>query len=342
MSMRVLGLVLLAALVVPASANDTTAVLSSGGLVFLNNESISMDSEDLTVSPDGVKVVYTFTNSSDADQHVLVAFPLPDIKGDGDLNVAIPSVDDDNIFGFTTSFEGKPVEATHHEYAFATNIEYTDLLKDLAIPLEPFGEKTTAAIAALSDVQRADLIAKGLVIPMEYSDDGATWKTDYTPIWTLRSTYSWEAIFPAGKTVTVEHNYLPSVGGTVAVTFLAPPNEDEDRAADYRKKYCTDERLIASLKKKLKAPDDYYSAPYVENWISYIWSTGANWSGPIKKFHLTIDKGDATNLVSFCWDGDVKKTGPATFEMEAADWYPPWNRELDILILKDVSSEPVG
>jgi hypothetical protein len=29
----------------------------------------------------------------------------------------------------------------------------------------------------------------------------------------------------------------------------------------------------------------------------------------------------------------VTKTGPTTFEMEATDFYPPWNRELDVLIL---------
>ena len=87
------------------------------------------------------------------------------------------------------------------------------------------------------------------------------------------------------------------------------------------------------MKKSLQDPDDLYSAPYTESWISYIWSTGANWGGPIGKFHLTIDKGDPKNLVSFCWDGKVTKTGPTTFEMEATDWYPPYGRELEILIL---------
>lgn len=38
-------------------------------------------------------------------------------------------------------------------------------------------------------------------------------------------------------------------------------------------------------------------------------------------------------LVSSCWDGEVKKTSTATFEMEAEDWWPPWGRELEILIL---------
>ena len=91
----------------------------------------------------------------------------------------------------------------------------------------------------------------------------------------------------------------------------------------------------------LRDKSDLYSAPYFENWITYIWSTGANWGGPIGKFHLTIDKGDAKNLVSFCWDGKVSKSGPTRFEMSAEDWFPP-GHELEILILKHIEPEGNG
>src|SRR5213075_3466529 len=76
---------------------------------------------------------------------------------------------------------------------------------------------------------------------------------------------------------------------------------DEDRPKIYKDKYCTDDGLIKTLKASLTDKTSLYSAPYYEEWISYIWSTGANWSGPIGKFHLTIDKGDSKDLISFCW-----------------------------------------
>jgi hypothetical protein len=167
---------------------------------------------------------------------------------------------------------------------------------------------------------------------MQYND-GSGDKTDYTPVWTLRSTYSWEADFPAGKTVRVVHTYKPSVGGTVAATFLMPPSGGDDRAADYRKKYCTDDDFIRTVKKSLKDPKEPESAPYAESWLSYVWSTGANWNGAIHDFHLTVDKGRPDSLVSFCWDGKVTKTGPTTFEMSATDFSPPYDHELEILIL---------
>ena len=46
------------------------------------------------------------------------------------------------------------------------------------------------------------------------------------------------------------------------------------------------------------------------------------------------------NLVSFCWDGKVTKTSPTTFEMNAEDWYPPYGRELEILILNKQDPGP--
>ena len=316
----------------PALANDSMSTLGTGGLVFLTSENVSMDSEDLYVSPDEVRVAYEFTNRGEADEQALVAFPLPDITGDGDFMVQVPSEDPENIFGFTTTFNGEPVETTLHQYVFAFGIDQTALLRDLGVPLIPFGEATTEALNALSDADKANLLHLGLVIPMEY-DDGSGWQTSYTPIWTLKSTYSWEATFKAGETAAVVHSYTPSVGGTVAVTFLSPAYEDYDPATEYAKRYCTDDGFINAVKKTLASPDDYYSAPFTESWMSYVWSTGSNWSGPIGEFHLTIDKGRPENLVSFCWDGDVKKTSPTTFEMEATDWYPPYGRELEVLIL---------
>ena len=52
----------------------------------------------------------------------------------------------------------------------------------------------------------------------------------------------------------------------------------------------------------------------------------------LKGISLTVDKGDPKNFVSFCWDGDVTKTGPTTFQAKATDFYPPWDRELEVLI----------
>ncbi|MDP1732441.1 MAG: DUF4424 domain-containing protein [Devosia sp.] len=325
-------LLMLAALTGSAAANDTMATLGTGGLVFVQTGTVKMLSEDLYISPGEVRVKYEFRNEGDADERTLVAFPMPDITGSPDFVVSIPTEDTENIFGFETLFNGEPVDAALHQYAFAQNIEYTDRLRELGIPLAPHSQAAISAVNALSEEEKLELFRLGLVVPLEF-DAGEGWQKEYYPAWTLKSTYSWEAVFPAGETVTVEHSYKPSVGGTVAVTFLAEPYDGYDPATTYKKKYCTDEGFIRTVEKTLPNLDERYGAPFTESWISYVWSTGANWSGAIGKFHLTIDKGNPDNLVSFCWDGQVRKTSPTTFEMEAQDWWPPWDRELEILIL---------
>ncbi|HEY4199740.1 MAG TPA: DUF4424 domain-containing protein [Devosiaceae bacterium] len=307
------------------------ATLGTGGLVFITNDDIAMASEDLSISPEQVKVVYEFDNKSDKDQHILVAFPLPDITGDGDFMVSIPTEDEKNIFGFKTTLNGKPVDAVLHQYAFSLGIDQTDYLKGLGIPLTPYGTDTQDKINALPDSDKQELIHRGMVIAMDY-DAGQGPQTDYTPIWTLRSTYSWEGDFPAGKSEVV-HTYAPSVGGTTGVTFLTDAYDGYDPAREYKEKYCTDDDFINAVKKTgKKETDDYISYPFTQSWISYIWSTGANWNGAIGKFHLTVDKGSPNNLISFCGD-NIKKTGPTTFEMTATDFSPPYDHELEILIL---------
>ena len=339
-SLAVLGVLLAATL--PAHANDTTAQLGTGGLVFVTNEQIQMASEDLSISPTEVKVVYSFNNTSSETQDILVAFPMPDIEGSGDFMTDVPiqnaeyngmdASNPDNLFGFETSLNGTAVDAELHQYAFNNNIDYSDLLQGLGVPLEPFGQKTYDALQALAPEDVANLTRLGLVLGMEY-DAGNGPEVDLVPLWTLRSTYSWEASFPPGES-SVVHTYRPSVGGTVATTFM--PEEGDEysaaRFAEYQAKYCVDDAMVSTLKKQAVIADGYTSYPYYENWISYIWSTGNNWSGPIGKFTLTVDKGDADSLVSFCGE-NVKKIGPTTFRMTATDWYPS-ESELEILLLK--------
>src|SRR6267142_1191511 len=75
-----LALVLAAAASASALANDTTAELATGGLIFVRNENVEMLSEDLAISAKEIGVRYRFFNKSDQDVTVLVAFPMPDIK----------------------------------------------------------------------------------------------------------------------------------------------------------------------------------------------------------------------------------------------------------------------
>jgi len=315
--------------VTPVMANDTTAVLTTGGLEFVANPDIVMESEELFISRDEIRVVYQFRNNGETDQNILVAFPMPEIVPNWYSDVAYPMLEGDQ-FAFETTLNGQPVAATLHEYAYAFGVDRSQMLKDVGLPLLPITPQASAAADALDEDTRNQLLHLGMLTPDEY-DAGAGWEKHYNPAWTYRATYTWEGAFPAGEVVTVEHKYTPSIGGTVGVTFLGEAYDGYDPAAEYRTKYCTDDGFVAAVSKTLTNPDEPWSAPFTESWISYILTTGGNWgSGSIGKFRLVVDKGSEDNLVSFCGEG-VTKIGPTTFEMIAENFWP--NRELDILIL---------
>jgi hypothetical protein len=320
----------------PAFANDTSAVLTTGGLEFITSTDIVMESEELFISKDEIRVVYKFRNDGADDQNILVAFPMPDIVPNFWSPVAFPMGPDDNLFEFETTLDGQKVDATLHEYAYAFGVDRTKLIKQLGLPLVPISEAASEATDALDDETTAELLHLGMLTPDEF-DAGEGWEKHYWPAWTYKATYTWEGHFPASKTVTVEHRYKPSVGGTVGVSFLSEPYEGYDPAAEYRTKYCTDEGFISAVRATLTNPDEPWSAPFYESWISYILTTGGNWGGgSIEKFRLVVDKGGTENLVSFCGD-DIKKTGPTTFEMVKEDFWP--EKELEILILERQPSE---
>jgi hypothetical protein len=313
----------------PALANDTTAELKTGGLEFVRTLDISMEEEKLFISPQEVRVDYVFRNTSDKDIETYVAFPMPDITGGLDGDVAAGDTARDNFLDFSVTQDGQAIQAQLQQRVFSAGIDMTDVVATTGIPLNPRGEPAQTALARLPAETIQDWLTRGLIMAETY-DDGSGEKTTYLPLWTLKSVYWWKTSFPAGQDIRVSHRYRPSVGGTVATTFLDENNAPKgERFEEYRKKYCIDDSFVRLARKSNEAMSA--GKPYlVENWISYVLTTGANWAGPIKRFTLTIDKGEPGNFVSFCGEG-VRKTGPTTFEMTATDFYP--ERDLDILLL---------
>src|SRR4051812_34208822 len=82
----------------PALANDSTAELATGGLIFTKNDALQMRSEELFISTKEIRVRYVFFNTSGKDVTTLVAFPMPEIDlSNEDGDIAIPSSDPQNI-----------------------------------------------------------------------------------------------------------------------------------------------------------------------------------------------------------------------------------------------------
>jgi hypothetical protein len=97
----------------------------------------------------------------------------------------------------------------------------------------------------------------------------------------------------------------------------------------YKTNYCILDDFLQSVD-KLAGAEEANKAKILERRISYVLKTGANWAGPIKSFHLVVDKGQPDRIVSFCGDG-VKKISATAFEMRASDFTP--TRDLNIIIV---------
>jgi Domain of unknown function (DUF4424) len=313
----------------PAGANDTTAELGSGGLVFTRSDTISMESEDLYVSQDEVRVAYVFRNTGKADVEAIVAFPMPDIAASPDENVSIPDTASDNFLDFKVAVDGKSVLPELDQRAFAVEIDVTDTLRGKDVDLFPYRDGIESQLDRLGEADRQDWISRGIILVQAY-DEGEGMKDHYAPAWTLKSTYWWRMTFPAGKPVEVHHSYKPSVGGTVDISFVQDGRLGGDSLERYRSTYCMD-KAFESAAQKIAGRAGKGGPAYFENWLSYILTTGGNWRSSIGKFKLTIDKGKPENLVSFCGH-NVQKTAPTTFVMTAEDFYP--EDDLHILILE--------
>lgn len=330
--MRLLALALLAAsLAAPAMANDSSAELTTGGLTLTRDADIEMRSEDLSISQTEIVVRYQFFNRATADRTITVAFPLPDIAWEGpDTNISIPEPDAANFLDFHTLVEGKPIETRLEQKAFAGARDITAELTMLRVPLAPQREATGKALDALAKATQDKLVAEEIAIPDDY-DAGKGWEHHLSPHWTLKTAVYWSQTFPAGQPLAVEHRYKPSVGETTGTGLQMRPL-DATELASYERRYCVDKAFLSGLEAAggPRNGDGFAKNNLFEKRIAYVLTSGANWAAPIGDFHLTVDKGDPTALISFCADG-VKKISPTRFEVRHSNFTP--TRNLAILIL---------
>jgi hypothetical protein len=185
----------------------------------------------------------------------------------------------------------------------------------------------TAAINRLPQATLDQLVKLGLIVDTGSGIPGG----NFQPTWTLKTTYYWSQTFPAGKPVAVQHTYTPSVGsylGTVvgSVAGVTDPAVLTSMA-NSRKEYCIDDDLVTTVTNSSTDPNNI---SWYDEYIDYVLTTGANWKSPIGDFVMTIDKGSANNLVSFCGT-NVQKTGPMTFQVHYTNFTPA--ADVHVLIL---------
>jgi hypothetical protein len=301
-----------------AIADDSSAVLGTGGLVLTKSANIRMAREDLRISPSSVKVRYEFANGSGKDVDTIVAFPLPDIDLYEFSGSPLGTVKEQtpNFVGFELTVDGKRVQTTAEEKAVYKGKDVTAKVRAAGLPINMAGTDLYKRLPKLSlDARRALVRADLLEIDGPKGEDVNG--DDFHPKWTAETKFWWRQRFPAGKTVVIEHSYQPVTGQSF---FSDTELSSKDSGSYYAKNYCIDEPTKTAVRARLAArkhtsPDNPFLNAYTTD---FILTTANNWKGPIGSFHLTLDKLRPDNVLSLCWADGLKKTGETTFE---------WTRE---------------
>ena len=98
---------------------------------------------------------------------------------------------------FTTQVDGEPVASKAEKKAFLFGTDVTSKLELSDIPLNP-----DEAVNALETISQE---TKSKLKHFELLDDNGS------PTWTAKTTYYWQQLFPAGRQISIEHRYKPTV-----------------------------------------------------------------------------------------------------------------------------------
>ncbi|WP_426425251.1 DUF4424 domain-containing protein [Bradyrhizobium genosp. A] len=311
----------------PAIANDSAAELSIGGLQFTRAPNVEMRSEDLRISLDRISVRYEFVNTSTAPVTLTVAFPLPDIDLSEGESISFPANDPLNFVDFETKVDGGPIKFSTDQRAFLGDKDVSAELRELKIPILPLGAQQFRP-QDLPAATRTKMASEGLLTPAGSDERG---RPLYSAGWVVKTAVYREQTFAPGKPVVVEHSYRPSVGASTDTILRKRLRQDKAMAKEferYRKDYCVSEEFLQDLDKTAgSAPNN--GAAVQERRISYILKTGANWAGPIKRFHLSIDRGG--RLVSYCLGKLAATAAKQALDVSATDFTP--DRDIKLLFV---------
>jgi Domain of unknown function (DUF4424) len=308
-----------------AIANDSSAEKAAGGLVLTQNRDIDMVSEDLFVSTEQVRVRYVFRNRAPRARRITVAFPMPDreLSYEMESEVAYPG-------DFHTFVDGRPVRMSVERKAILGGVDRTAELTRLRVPVAPPpGERAGHLADAIGRMPRATqqrLARAGLIDAASLADSSH----QIIPMWTVRETWHWDQVFPAGRDLRVEHRYRPGVGGTAGVPLGSLDYRQSEDGRRAQAEFCTDRAFLAALDRMTQRAERTRSGYPTESRLRYILTTGGNWRSPIGDFRMVVDKGSPDAIVSFCGEG-VRRISPTRFEVRHRNWRP--DRDLAVLIV---------
>lgn len=326
--------------------NDGAAEVALGGIRLRQEHRVAMVKERLFISKKKVRVEYEFLNESKKDVGTEVAFPIPEY-GWGMMGW-------EPFDAFQVWVNGATCPFRCEARAFVGAKEVTSTLLGLGLRIETLGDfiegtgntrldegkggkPSTSQMEKLPKEQLESLIALGAV-----DSDVSDYRFRHIPRWTVKKTYHWTQEFLPGAIVRVAHEYVPARGSATTLSF---DEMEHPRRSDGGYQHnqgaesgCVDAALKRAMLKAIETrnrlkPEDaeWRKETFPACWVRYILTTANTWQIPIRDFELVVER-DPGELITFCWDGPVEKTGVNTFLARKKDFIP--SKELTVYFLQ--------
>lgn len=292
---------------------------ATGGIEYKYNDKISIESEVLRVSPYKISVSYIFKSSAQTPQTVDIAFPIAvddanyrEAKGtrpEGNVEPHLKvSVNGQSITSLPRVFLDR-VEVTDWLYVFPDREQPSDILKSDR-DFRPFFKQHNLRYICDKEDEKPS------------ADNSCFISGD------INVDYRWRQTFEPGET-RVDVSYVPDVGGDyyfgeegygidrdLGHGFGVLTTDERNPDPTFREFFCIDDNTAKAIERKA-ANQDAFSG----HSVMYIWDTARYWQGPIKKFHLIIEKDFPEQIISYCpYIGS--KTSPTTFEWQTENFVP--------------------
>ncbi len=292
---------LLASLILAPAMSHAQVIASlrevpAGGLIFVPDGAIAIESQEVQISRDQVRSIYQTRHSGSTSRSIVITFQLPeiDLASLGDQILVLPVGAPENFVGAKVTANGQPVQLQFQQRAIAFGLDVTDALGEVGITLFPYAAGMADMLRKLPEDTRKDFVERGIV---RREDD----RTDAN--WTLRTTAYWRQEFAPDSAMTLALNYVP-------ITLNGPYSAATLQSVG--KPYCAD-KAIAAKAATLGGGTSQLTG------VGYALTAGSAAAAPIPSFRLLIEKPRAESLVATC-NAQMRSIGPTALEWVATNF----------------------
>jgi len=283
------------------------AEIAAGGLVLQNRLDITLERQNLTISPETVRIAYVFRSDSAVAQQTMIAFPMPPVPVAGGVDfLGGAEINDDdpaNYMYFSAATAGRPITLRSSGFAYLGETDVSDVLRAAGLPLLISPDSASDVIAALPAEQFFVLEEREIV------SRGGDDPPHFTPLWSYQTILDWQQTFSPGVTEIVIA-YRPLLGEN------DDPGDSFETGPEAARYCVTDEIRSEIARRKVQGQS------YKIKTIKVLLTIAQDWKGPIGDFSLHVETEDNANiLAAFCLPG-TKQIAPGQYAWAARDFTP--------------------